>query len=443
MSFIYTLFLLINFSFFIDAQQAGTQQTEAHPKLSWKKCSGRRCVSQPGELVADADSRWLHNINGSIDCQPQGKWNTTLCPDGLACAKSCALDGIDSYEKHGVVTKGNSLTMKLGTTNEYGPPRLYLMANESQYAMFHLLNKEFTFDVDMSKLPCGTNGALYFAEMDADGGMSKYPSNKAGAKYGTGYCDAQCPSHPRFIQGEASVSSANGTQYGACCNEMDIWEANKIATAYTPHTCTQPGNYRCLGKECDGVCDKGGCDFNSYRMGDRNFYGPGKNSTVNTERKMTVVTQFVTEGNKTSAPLIEIRRLYIQNKKIIHLSFTSVPGMKKHNSISDTYCAARSAAFNESDASAARGGLKTMGESLARGVVLIFSLWTDSSDTAMMWLDGEKYPANATAGAQGSARGTCSAKESGPKFITENFADAAVVFADVKVGDIGSTFAEV
>jgi cellulose 1,4-beta-cellobiosidase len=107
-------------------------------------------------------------------------------------------------------------------------------------------------------------------------------------------------------------------------------------------------------------------------MGHRNFYGPGKNSTVNTERKMTVVTQFLTEGNKTSGPLIDIRRLYIQNKKIIHLSFTSVPGMKNYNSISDIYCAARSTTFNESDASATRGDLKTIGESLARGVVLIF-----------------------------------------------------------------------
>ena len=28
--------------------------------------------------------------------------------------------------------------------------------------MFNLLNKEFTFDVDVSTLECGLNGALYF-----------------------------------------------------------------------------------------------------------------------------------------------------------------------------------------------------------------------------------------------------------------------------------------
>ena len=44
--------------------------------------------------------------------------------------------------------------------------------------MFHLLNKEFTFDVDVSNLPCGLNGALYFVEMDKDGGLGAYPGNQ-------------------------------------------------------------------------------------------------------------------------------------------------------------------------------------------------------------------------------------------------------------------------
>jgi cellulose 1,4-beta-cellobiosidase len=68
--------------------------------------------------------------------------------------------------------------------------------------MFKLKNQEFTFDVDMSNLGCGLNGALYFVEMDADGGKSKYANNKAGAKYGTGYCDSQCPHDIKFIGGE-------------------------------------------------------------------------------------------------------------------------------------------------------------------------------------------------------------------------------------------------
>ena len=73
----------------------------------------------------------------------------------------------------------------------------------SRYEMFQLLNQEFTFDVDVSNLPCGLNGALYFVAMEPDGGMH-YPGNKCGAEYGTGYCDAQCPHEIKFISGEAN-----------------------------------------------------------------------------------------------------------------------------------------------------------------------------------------------------------------------------------------------
>ena len=51
--------------------------------------------------------------------------------------------------------------------------RLYLMAagSETEYEIFKLVNQEFTFTVDVSTLPCGINGALYFSQMDADGGL--------------------------------------------------------------------------------------------------------------------------------------------------------------------------------------------------------------------------------------------------------------------------------
>jgi hypothetical protein len=54
--------------------------------------------------------------------------------------------------------------------------------------MFKLKNREISIDVDMSNLPCGTNGAIYLVEMPANGGKSA--TNTAGARYGTGYCDA-------------------------------------------------------------------------------------------------------------------------------------------------------------------------------------------------------------------------------------------------------------
>ena len=46
-----------------------------------------------------------------------------------------------------------------------------------------------------------------------------------------------------------------------------------------------------------GVCDKDGCDFNSWRLGDQKFYGRGATEfKVDSRKSLTVVTQFLTEG---------------------------------------------------------------------------------------------------------------------------------------------------
>jgi cellulose 1,4-beta-cellobiosidase len=50
--------------------------------------------------------------------------------------------------------------------------RTYMMDDAYNYEMFMLKNQEFTFDVDVSNMPCGVNGALYFVEMEKDGGKS-------------------------------------------------------------------------------------------------------------------------------------------------------------------------------------------------------------------------------------------------------------------------------
>jgi cellulose 1,4-beta-cellobiosidase len=109
---------------------------------------------------------------------------------------------------------------------------MYLMSSEGKYEMFYLLGNEFTFDLDASNVGCGLNAALYFVSIDEDGGMSKNWTNKAGAKYGTGYCDSQCLTDLKFIDGlansenwTASNNDANTVagSRGSCCSEMDIW----------------------------------------------------------------------------------------------------------------------------------------------------------------------------------------------------------------------------
>lgn len=65
--------------------------------------------------------------------------------------------------------------------------------------MFDLLDNEFTFDVDVSQIGCGLNGALYFVNMPAEG------QGEAGAEYGLGYCDSQCPRDLKYIDGLVST----------------------------------------------------------------------------------------------------------------------------------------------------------------------------------------------------------------------------------------------
>jgi cellulose 1,4-beta-cellobiosidase len=191
------------------AQQLGKLTPEVHPVLPTQECTLKGgCVAKNTTVVLDSDYRWTHTVEGQDNCKPAGL-NKTLCPDAAACAKNCALEGVD-YAGYGIHTSGDMLTLNLFTNDpatgavKRSSPRVYLLANDSSYDMFHLLDKEFTFDVDMSKMPCGANGALYFSEMLSGGG--KGPLNPAGPAYGTGYCDAQCPT-PAFINGEVGHSA--------------------------------------------------------------------------------------------------------------------------------------------------------------------------------------------------------------------------------------------
>lgn len=145
-------------------------------------------------------------MDGYTNCYTGNAWNETACPDGKTCAQNCAVDGADYEGTYGITTPAaGALRLNFVTKNDNGQnvgSRVYLMADENRYRLFNLLNKEFTFDVDVSNVPCGVNGAVYFSEMDEDGGMSRFEGNKAGAKYGTGYCDSQCPQDIKFINGE-------------------------------------------------------------------------------------------------------------------------------------------------------------------------------------------------------------------------------------------------
>jgi cellulose 1,4-beta-cellobiosidase len=162
---------------------------------------------------------------------------------------------------------------------------------------------------------------------------------------------------------------------------MDIWEANLVSTAFTPHPCSVDGQSRCESDaDCgagdqrySGVCDKDGCDFNSFRMGDKTFYGTGM--TVDTSKPITVVTQFITNDGTDAGTLSEIKRFYVQGGKTIPNSMSSIADVKG-NSITDDFCAAQKTAFGDNNYFKTQGGLAKMGEAL-KSMVLVLSIWDD------------------------------------------------------------------
>lgn len=157
----------------------------------------------------DANKIMLPQVGGYENCYDGNEW-TDVCSSNTDCAENCAVEGSDYETTYGISTSGDALTLSFVTEHEFGTnvgARTYLMDTPDSYQMFTLMNNEFAFDVDLSSVECGINSALYFVAMPADGGMSSQPANEAGAKYGTGYCDAQCARDLKFLGGEVSWST--------------------------------------------------------------------------------------------------------------------------------------------------------------------------------------------------------------------------------------------
>jgi cellulose 1,4-beta-cellobiosidase len=184
------------------AWRAGTQQTETHPRLTWQRCTGTggtSCTTVNGEIVLDANWRWLHNSGGYENCYDGNTWSSQYCPSNSQCLSNCQIEGVNYSGTYGITTSGNQCSIRFVTEHEYGTNvggRVYLMQSATQYQMFNLIGNEFTFDVDVSDLECGLNGALYFVNMPAAG------EGSAGARYGLGYCDSQCPRDLKFVGGQ-------------------------------------------------------------------------------------------------------------------------------------------------------------------------------------------------------------------------------------------------
>lgn len=155
-----------------------------------------------------------------------------------------------------------------------------------------------------------------------------------------------------------------------------------MGMAYTPHPCQTSAQHMCQGDNCGGTysssryagdCDPDGCDWNPFRMGNKNFYGAGK--TVDTSKKFTVVTQFKGSGSSLS----EIKQYYVQNGQKIYQPNSTWPTLEGYSTITDAFCKAQKVEFNDTDVFSQKGGLAQMGAALSKGMVLVLSLWDDVS----------------------------------------------------------------
>ncbi len=91
-----------------------------------------------------------------------------------------------------------------------------------------LSGKTLSYTLDISRVPCHCNAAVYFSAMPA-------PEMGDGLDY---YCDANCVG-------------------GQCCPEFDTLESNKHTIVSTLHNCEASGDW---WANCDGA----GCGINSW-----------------------------------------------------------------------------------------------------------------------------------------------------------------------------------
>lgn len=152
------------------SQKVGTQQAEFHMPINWQNCSSLGvCSTVNGALVIDANWRWLHQADAAQNCFTGG-WN---CGSVDTCTANCFLEGVSEAQwasPYGIssLNCGSGIKMNYVTQGQYGTNyggRVYLLAStsaSSDYQSFKLINREFAFDVDVSQLECGLNGAVYF-----------------------------------------------------------------------------------------------------------------------------------------------------------------------------------------------------------------------------------------------------------------------------------------
>merc|ERR550532_258864 len=177
------------------------------------------------------------------------------------------MDGIGDFLQlsgDGAEVAGDQLTLKhnagLSVTSSCNKAW-----NPQGFKALRLLGKSFSFTVDLSKVGCACNVALYLTSTPARDDRGNYKTGSC--SYSPYYCDAN-------------------QVCGSFCPEVDIMEANNRAFQATPHKCDLPSE---AGYYCS--CDRNGCSQNTRDLG-TNVYGPGPNFRIDTRFPFDVHTSF-------------------------------------------------------------------------------------------------------------------------------------------------------
>lgn len=146
------------------------------------------------------------------------------------------------------------------------------------------LGRRLSFIVDLSRVGCGCNLAIYLTALPAvEGNPSSADARERGIP--PYYCD---------VKGVG----------GHFCPEIDLMEANTAAFQATPHKC------EALPDGAYSECDRGGCAQNT--RGDPSTYGAGPTYAIDTTLPFEVHTEFFEEAGTLTGIRTTLRQVWRQ-----------------------------------------------------------------------------------------------------------------------------------
>jgi len=147
------------------------------------------------------------------------------------------------------------------------------------YHNFTLFNKEVSYDIDLGKVGCSCNAALFFVSMpgfNKDGSVAKGGDDKL-----PWYCDA----------------TGIG---GVMCWEHDTIEGNQYTMAVTPHRCSAArGQYIT-------ECHQRGCQSNTF-LQDPKAFCPDASCTIDTRKPFRIIERYEADSTLTTLAGIHTR----------------------------------------------------------------------------------------------------------------------------------------